>query len=394
MTITSDHGSSKNWYPGLDGVRAIAVLLVFSVHYMGYFTFFAGWTGVLIFFVLSGFLITGILYDNRNELHRYRNFYIRRTLRIFPLFYFAWLLVFVASLLLHGRWHPLQFLWIVYLGNYVRFLVGDPSLDHIFTAHSALPLEIGHLWSLAVEEQFYLIWPLVVFHVRTRKTLLRICGVTIFAVLVLRIALWMTIPERILSQELLYRLTITQCDAFMLGGLIALWIRGPEKDLLLCNAGKLFTMSLAALAVAYLFNNKFHANYLLNTSAWMSTYGFTLVDCSAACLILCALRKNSLAFRIMTLRPLRVLGRYSYGFYIYHVLLMPFLHTYILPVNHLTTTSAYHLHLVLSTSLDLVIVLTVSALSYHLIEAPFLSMKDYFTVRHKNPGAQSSVLST
>jgi peptidoglycan/LPS O-acetylase OafA/YrhL len=361
---------------------------------MGYFTLFAGWTGVLIFFVLSGFLITGILYDNRGELHRFRNFYVRRTLRIFPLFYFAWLLVLVTSLLLHATWHPLQILWVVYLGNYVRFLVSDLRLDHIFTAHSNLPLEIGHFWSLAVEEQFYLIWPLVVFHVRTRKTLLRICGSTMIAVLMLRIVLWATVPDRLLSLEFLYRLTFTQCDAFMLGGLMALWMRGPEKDALLRHSSKILSASLASFALAYGFNNGFHVRYLLDTSAWMSTYGFTLVDCCAAGLILCALRPGSLVFRSTALLPLRVLGRYSYGFYVYHVLLMPFLHFYVLPVNPLAPKLAYRLHLAVSTSVDFVIILAVSACSYHFIEAPFLAMKERFTVRHKNPGTQQVALST
>ena len=385
LTAPSDHGSPKNWYRGLDGVRAIAVLLVFSVHYMGFFTFFAGWIGVLVFFVLSGFLITGILYDNRDESHRFRNFYVRRTLRIFPLFYFAWLLVLVASLLLHASWHPLQLLWVVYLGNYVRFIAGNLSMDHIFTAHSNLPLEIGHFWSLAVEEQFYLIWPLVVFWVRTRKTLLRICGLTVVAVLLLRIALWATVPDSVLSMELLYRVSFTQCDAFMLGGLMALWMRGPEKDALLRHSSKILFIAMAALVVAYVANNGFHARNLLDTSAWMSTYGFTLVDCAAAGLILCALRPDSPVFRVTTSWPLRIVGRYSYGIYVYHVLLMPFLHTYVLPVNAAAPKLAYRLHLALSTSIDLLIVVAVSALSYHVVELPFLAMKDRFTVRHKNP---------
>jgi peptidoglycan/LPS O-acetylase OafA/YrhL len=167
--------SPKNWYVGLDGIRAIAIILVFTVHYMGFRTRFIGWTGVLVFFVLSGFLITGILYDNRSEPNRFRNFYVRRTLRIFPLFYFAWILLAAAALFLGTRWRPIQFLWLAYLGNYARFIAGSQLPDHIFTLKGPrLPLEIGHFWSLAVEEQFYLIWPLIVFRLRERKKLIRI----------------------------------------------------------------------------------------------------------------------------------------------------------------------------------------------------------------------------
>jgi peptidoglycan/LPS O-acetylase OafA/YrhL len=147
-------------------------------------------------------------------------------------------------------------------------------------------------------------------------------------------------------------------------------------------------------AFAYLWNNGFNAYYLLNTSSWMSTYGFSPVDCCAAGLILCALRPGSLVFRFTTLLPLRVLGKYSYGFYVYHVLLMPSLHTYVLPVDPSAPKLAYKLHLALSTSIDFAIILAVSACSYHLIELPFLSMKDRFTVRHKNPGALGPAAAT
>ena len=95
-TRTSQPDSHGVWFPGLDGVRGIAIGLVFMVHYLrrgGHI----GWMGVLIFFVLSGFLITGVLFNGRNETHRFRNFYIRRTLRIFPLFYFIWLLALLGS---------------------------------------------------------------------------------------------------------------------------------------------------------------------------------------------------------------------------------------------------------------------------------------------------------
>jgi peptidoglycan/LPS O-acetylase OafA/YrhL len=384
-------GSTAGWYAGLDGIRAIAVILVFSVHYMGYRTRFVGWTGVPIFFVLSGFLITGILYDNQHEPHRFRNFYIRRTLRIFPLFYLAWLLVLIAACLLRAQWQPIQILWLTYLGNYVRFIAGSQVPDHLFTLRTPrLPLEIGHFWSLAVEEQFYLLWPLIVFHVRERKQLIRICMATIVLVLMLRIILWSTLSQNLLSMEILYRLTITQCDAFLLGGLMALWMRGPEKDNLLIHSNKILYTSLASFACAYIFNNGLHLRDLLATSPWMSTYGFTLVDLIAAGLILCSLQSGSFVFRLTTTRPLRMVGKYSYGVYVYHVMLMPFLQHYVLPVSHSGPKSVYYIRSVSSTLLYFLIVLAVSVCSYHLVEHPFLTLKDRFTVRHKNPGVEGS----
>ncbi len=377
------------WYQGLDGVRAIAVILVFSVHSVGYKTLFVGWTGVQIFFVLSGFLITGILYDNQDEPYRFRNFYVRRTLRIFPLFYFAWLLVLIAGFFLRAQWHPLQILWPVYLGNYVRFIVGVESLDRFYTLlPPKVPLEIGHFWSLAVEEQFYLLWPFVVFFVRDRLRLVHICIVVVLLGPILRGLLWAIVSPNLLSIGLLYRLTPTQCDAFLLGGLMALWMRGPEKDRLLQHGNKILCASLILLAAAYLANNGFHMRDLDATSPWMSTYGITLVNMSAAGLILCSLRPGSFFFRMNITRPLRMVGRYSYGVYVYHVLLLPFLYHYGSPPNPSRSPRLHIVHAVLMVPLYFFIVLAVSAGSYHFLERPFLTMKDRFTTRHNNPGAQ------
>src|SRR6185437_14914235 len=181
------------WYPGLDGVRGFAVFLVFAVHYIPMYRI--GWMGVLTFFVLSGFLITGVLYDSRQEQRRFRNFYVRRALRIFPLFYFIWLCILICGFFFHAQWRPMLTLWPVYLGNYVRFIGGaTTAYDRIYTAFPTVPFEIGHFWSLAVEEQFYFLWPLVVFKVQSRQKLMRICVAVIILVLLLRTALVQVLP--------------------------------------------------------------------------------------------------------------------------------------------------------------------------------------------------------
>ncbi len=185
--------------------------------------------GVIVFFVLSGFLITGVLYDSRDQPHRFRNFYIRRTLRIFPLFYFVWLCIALAGPFLHEEWSPRHLLWPTYLGNFARFLAGTPAVDRINTRLDWLPIQIGHFWSLCVEEQFYLIWQLVVFKVADRGKLVRIClGVMVNGTPAAH-CLVLFIPEKMVQMEFLYRMTFTQADSFLCGGLLALWIRGPEK---------------------------------------------------------------------------------------------------------------------------------------------------------------------
>ena len=168
---------NRAFYPALDGLRAIAFLMVFSNHYL----FIPwGWAGVDLFFVLSGFLITGILFDSRNDPHRIRNFYVRRTLRIFPLYYG------VMLLLIPFAYRGLSWSWLVwpaYLGNYARVIgpytsrsplqrLADfqPGLQVTIHGIYRQILFLGHFWSLCVEEQFYLVWPWIVFWIRDRRS--------------------------------------------------------------------------------------------------------------------------------------------------------------------------------------------------------------------------------
>src|ERR1700733_88484 len=127
MTVTGNtvHTKPENraFYPALDGMRALAFLMVFGQHYLHLPW---GWAGVDLFFVLSGFLITGILFDTRNDPHRVRNFYLRRTLRIFPLYYGVMLYILLLYPLFRWDIDWKWLAWPAYLGNYLRFL--NPSV--------------------------------------------------------------------------------------------------------------------------------------------------------------------------------------------------------------------------------------------------------------------------
>jgi len=376
-----------HWYKGLDGVRAIAVTMVFLHHYYSKILIDCGWTGVQVFFVLSGFLITGILFDSRREPFRFRNFYIRRTLRIFPLFFFTWLLILLAGIYLHLQWRPWHYLWVVYLGNFTRFFVGSLDCDHIYTALPLLPIEIGHYWSLAVEEQFYLLWPLVVFLVGSRKTLIRICLAVIVFSPLLRLVLYWTLPQTLLSLDFLFRFTFTQCDSFLLGGLIALLMRGDQKQQTLRAANWLLYLSLGCLMFLHLKSNNWRLHDLNFDRPWMPIFGLSLINFAAAGLILSALRQGSIIYRLTASWPLRQLGRYSYGFYVYHVLMAPFLHVFVWPQSEFPKNAAHYFHSVLGLVLDFALVLAVSVLSYHFVESPFLRLKDRFTFRAKTTEA-------
>jgi peptidoglycan/LPS O-acetylase OafA/YrhL len=185
--------------PALDGLRGLAILLVILYHHtlMRQETLFdrvyvnlarLGWSGVDLFFVLSGFLITGILYDSKGSPHYFRNFYVRRTLRIFPLYYAV---VFFSLIVLPRAWpawgltqldrsamedRSQAWYWL-YLQNFL--FARDENLGHPALAVS---------WSLAIEEQFYLVWPVVV-SLLSRRHLIWTCGALILTALSLRI--WM-----------------------------------------------------------------------------------------------------------------------------------------------------------------------------------------------------------
>jgi peptidoglycan/LPS O-acetylase OafA/YrhL len=385
MMEAKQPGFEGSWYPGLDGVRAVAVTLVFLAHTVPTLILGIGWAGVQIFFVLSGFLITGILYDNRSKPRRWRNFYARRTLRIFPLFFFVWLVIAILTPVVHLQWQPIQALWPIYLGNYARFIAGSAAVDQFYIPVAHQTMEFGHFWSLAVEEQFYLMWPLVVFFVEDRRTLIRVCQVGIAAVLLLRIALFHFAPPQLLQLHFLYRATITQADAFLVGGLMAIWVRGSERDRLIRLASPVLIGSLAVFALFEVF--QLRANHFLITtdSPWTCTWGFTVLDIASAGFILSAMRPGTLVYRVCTTKFLRRLGTYSYGFYVYHVL---FLTAILAPIHeklHGLSHRWWDLFDAVYFGFAFLVIFAVSALSYHFLEMPFLRLKGRFGEMHRNP---------
>jgi peptidoglycan/LPS O-acetylase OafA/YrhL len=378
---------NKRFYPALDGLRALAVLMVFYQHYLNLHAAFAwGWTGVDFFFVLSGFLITGILYDTRNTEYRFRNFYVRRTLRIFPLYYGVLLVALLLTPIFHWIWHPGWYLWPLYLGNYVRFIwlsdfvQNTLTLEHLRSArqfHTPFILLLGHFWSLCVEEQFYLVWPLIVFFVKDRVRLRNFCIAVCILSLAARVACLYLVPQPYLKAELLYRLTPLRADALLLGGLLALLLRGPEAQWLgriLRPALYLFIASFVVFEMVFRLSMH-HVYYPDATTPGLSTIGFTLIDLFAGIIILFSLEPSSYAYRLFTLKPLRRLGQMSYGFYVFHDI--PHF-AYVFLVSRLFGHFRHDRFVIALVAL--VGTLVLSYLSFRFFEAPFLRLKDRFTV--------------
>ena len=368
---------SNRHFAGLDGLRGTAFLLVFFHHY-GLTTHSTqpvilalawlaggGWAGVDLFFVLSGFLITGILLDTRTDEHYFRNFYARRALRIFPLFYGVLLVLFLATPILHLHWRLGHLAYFLYLGNVAGHV--DPTLNLVLPA-----VDLTHTWSLAVEEQFYLIWPLVILLVPNRKSLLKVCCGLIGFALLLRVALLFVVSGAALEWS--YGELPTHADGLVCGAILAVLIRSNHLHVLIHRSRWLLAVVVVALAGLVSWNGSLDYHTRL-----MTVWVYPLLAVLFTCFVLRSLQPGTLSYGIGNLRALRFFGRYSYGMYIYHLILFPYISRYLAVSQRL-------LHSVVLgglTYLALVLLGTtvVSVLSYELYESKFLKLKARFSDR-------------
>jgi len=316
--------------PALDGLRGLAVISVVFVHVNGSFggpfplgtlntiltrLFGAGWVGVDLFFVLSGFLITGILYDSKNSPHYLRNFYMRRSLRIVPLYYGFLLALMVFAKLSHGA-------------KGVNFS-GRESLSLLFyyyNFHSAFSHSVGcvhHFWSLAVEEHFYLVWPFFVA-VCPRGKLLWAC--VLGAVFSIMFRIYIVLFGDYLQTA--YLITPCRLDGLLSGAFIAICYRDSYTlDLLRRWATTVFFVSGGALLALFIWQRHFYdgfdnrGNGIPGLDSSLSlTLGITCLSSffSSGLALLVDLPTGSLVRSLMEWSLLRSLGRYSYGIYVFH----------------------------------------------------------------------------
>lgn len=324
-----------------------------------------GW-GVDLFFVLSGFLITGILLQTKSAVNRVQSFYGRRVLRIFPIYYLVIVLVLFAAP--HLAWLK-QGANLQNLTDHLAYVFYFQNLIP-FWHHGNYPESfLGHLWSLAVEEQFYLVWPFLVWRLAP-KAIVKLCAAALLLSLLLRVTL---IPH-FGSGIWLYSFTLTRADGLYVGSALAVVFALKKHlprtlSLVLAAAGCAILAAIAAVGPV---------SQLWLTGPAMSMFGITAVALVCGSLVGFSLEFENSAMAWVFRQPwLRSFGQYSYGMYVWHfliywaaqhILLQQFLFSIPLPMSYAV---AYLL---------LLVGLTYGAgyVSFHAYEQWFLRLKNRF----------------
>lgn len=354
--------------PALDGMRGVAVILVVAYHFFERFVPF-GWCGVDLFFVLSGFLITGILWDTRRTAGYYPRFVMRRALRILPLYFTVLGAITLFALVFRNTetQETLQdqaWYW-TFTSNFRFAFRGWPHGWHV----------LDHFWSLAIEEQFYLVWPWLVLWIG-RAWLLRVA--------LLGILLSFTIRWCYPISPFAYVFTLARLDPLLLGSSVALMMRGDKQH------DRRYLPDLLMLAAAFIILSAM----LLDGSAeysgpWMIRIGYSALAFLFATWLWTVVAVPGMATisqRVLTRPWLRDIGKYSYGIYIYHFVFAWFLKVVLKLVAPYTTTWSRTAEN-LGFALLAVFTYFFARLSYERFEKRFLGLKARFAPKPISKGS-------
>jgi peptidoglycan/LPS O-acetylase OafA/YrhL len=342
-------GLAEPRLPALDGLRAVAVFLVIFYHYG--IAWSPGGLGVLIFFVISGFLITWLLLKEhaRHGAVSLRKFYIRRAHRIFPAIYFYAILTLTALVIFHKavNW-PQTISALFYVCNYYQAFLGDPSTD------------FSHTWSLAVEEQFYLLWPpLFVFLVRRGKWLAAVPALLIVFEWIYRAVLQFGLR---VPQKYFYEAFDTRFDQLLVGCLLAIVLFKTRDHPGWARLSRLpwlpfATTGLLAASAAL----EFHFG-----SGYRDSLGFLFNPLLTAILIpqLIVFRGRWFAAWLQ-FKPVVYLGGISYSLYLYQQLVL-----------YPASKRFHSMGPLFELAATMALLILIASASYRFIEQPFLRFKD------------------
>lgn len=373
--------------PALDGIRGFAFALVFLFHNLyllnpvnGFEDAYgrvirSSWWCLDLFFVLSGFLITGILLDTRSQPRYFRLFYARRVLRIVPLYTLALLLCHFNFSFMYpkgnGAFAQNEIWYWMYLYNHRLAM----------TAHQFSPDPVtGHLWSLCVEEQFYLLWPLVVFLLGRRKLAALCCALVVSSLLVRihRVDHWPSTWNT-------YFFSPGRFDGLALGSLLAIVARSRSGLALVRRLAHPFlALMLAALAGLFYWRSGIELEDPMAIKYGITIFSFLALGFVASAVVG---GPSSPVVRFFSFPFFTMLGKYSYGLYIFHSLFRyGFESVGELAIRKIPALS-YLAHLgghsqippaLLRCGLSFCMLLPIALICYHFFEKDFLSLKVYF----------------
>lgn len=369
--------------PGLDGIRALAFLLVFSLHtdYV-----YIGWVGVQLFFVLSGFLITNILLRMKETLGArdfFKKFYGRRFLRIFPVYYFYLLIMFIVTAILISYGYRINYMQLFQdqLPYALAYVYNFFNASSAYTGESWL---VGHLWSLSVEEQFYIIWPLLIF-LTPKKHLKKLFIAAILAGPLFRMGIsflykYYDLPFLYSDYSVvIYVLPFSQLDAFGLGAFIS---RFEIPKARLQFFALLLLLPIIGFATIHYSTGDWGTSTALGFPWPLSkdlkqVWGYSYLNYICVLLIYLVV-KEKFFLRVLDNKFLSYLGKISYGLYVYHFGIVWFVRR--IRDFGIPEPIAKPLTLVISA----VLVYIVASLSYKYLEKPILDLKDrYFPLREE-----------
>jgi len=351
------------YIPQFDGLRGIAILLVLIGHSgflealphagMLEYTRF----GVDLFFVLSGFLITGILTDAKGSPHYFRNFYARRILRIWPLYYLVLFLAFIVAPLFRPAMRPTAAsIWPAFV-----FYVQNIALVY----RDTYPFGLGATWSLAVEEQFYLTWPLLVFLLR--KKALAIVSVSL---VVVSLSLRAAFHVYGAAPGFVHFFTLSRLDSIAFGTLAALCLRSLTCTLVCWRARAYQFLVLGAvgtvLARALIHRNSSFIGYTFLAFTFSGVLGLSLASDA----------RTSLLGRALSAGWLRYIGKISYGIYLLHYPI------FLLWARFIGSQGFCQPHSVARNLLafagQILLATTAASISWRFFEQPILRLKERF----------------
>lgn len=372
------HPTCSERLPALDSIRGLAIIWVVlhnttdrlpptlhgAAHVLALMVH-PGWIGVQLFFALSGFLITAGLLDTQRATNYFRAFYARRALRILPLYYSVLILLLIVAPKLH------------FGPTLLKATLKEQLSLWLFMVNwtDAAPDGFAHFWSLAIEEQFYLFWPLIVHRFSARR-LFEVCLYISMFALVMRGTMVLSGA----SSWTVYTATTSRLDALALGGAGACLLRIPAARAWL--ASRLTAVNLAALALLVV---GVPITRAYNPDAIQcQIVGYTLLAICCATLVTTAATADeyatsSLVRQILCWAPLRSCGKYSYAIYVFHQLI----HKLVGDPWMLSRFGAHpSAHTVYMYSLAIGLISFGAAyLSYHVLEKHFLALKYLFSPR-------------